>query len=209
MKYSTTIVSLIAMAAPSVFAGNYSNVTEVYSTVTDFEVVTEFTTYCPVPTTLTYGTNTITVTGATTLTITDCPCTIPKTTPTPEVEVVTEFTTYCPEPTTLTYGTNTITVTAATTLTITDCPCTVSKATPTPEITAAVLTPEEATTSTVCPPEGCDSTITVPIKVTVTNSHTLSGNSTSPIPIVEATGAADKLIPAGAFAGAIALVFLF
>jgi len=42
------------------------------------EVVTEFTTFCPSPTTLTHGDKTYTVTEATTLTITDCPCTISK-----------------------------------------------------------------------------------------------------------------------------------
>ncbi len=163
MRYSTIVASLVTLAAPSVFAGNYSNVTEVYDTVTAYEVVTEFTTYCPEPTTLTYGTKTITVTGATTLTITDCPCTIPVTSPTPEVTA--------------------------------------------PALIAPALTPEGTTTSTVCPPEGCDSTITVPIKVTVTNSRTMSGNGTAMI--AEATGAADKLIPAGAFAGAVAFAFLF
>lgn len=43
---------------------------------TTTKVVEEYTTYCPHPTTLTYGEKTYTVTEATTLTITDCPCTI-------------------------------------------------------------------------------------------------------------------------------------
>ncbi|KAK6950865.1 hypothetical protein Daesc_007393 [Daldinia eschscholtzii] len=42
------------------------------------EVVTSYETYCPGPTQITYGTNTYTVTEPTTLTITDCPCTISK-----------------------------------------------------------------------------------------------------------------------------------
>ncbi|EEP76032.1 predicted protein [Uncinocarpus reesii 1704] len=42
------------------------------------EVVTQYTTYCPGPTTITHGTNTYTVTEATTLTITDCPCTVTR-----------------------------------------------------------------------------------------------------------------------------------
>ncbi|KAF4450822.1 cell wall glyco, partial [Fusarium albosuccineum] len=42
------------------------------------EVVTAVTTYCPGPTTLTYDDKTYTITEATTLTITDCPCTIAK-----------------------------------------------------------------------------------------------------------------------------------
>ncbi|KAJ8126795.1 hypothetical protein O1611_g6841 [Lasiodiplodia mahajangana] len=40
------------------------------------KVVTAYETYCPYATQITYGTNTYTVTEATTLTITDCPCTI-------------------------------------------------------------------------------------------------------------------------------------
>ncbi|KAL2128530.1 hypothetical protein VTI74DRAFT_9044 [Chaetomium olivicolor] len=42
------------------------------------EVVTAITTYCPAPTKVTYGGSTYTITEATTLTITDCPCTIKK-----------------------------------------------------------------------------------------------------------------------------------
>ncbi|PNS15730.1 Septation initiation network scaffold protein cdc11 [Sphaceloma murrayae] len=44
-------------------------------------VVSSFTTYCPEPTIVSYGTQTFTVTSATTLTITDCPCTITKPVP--------------------------------------------------------------------------------------------------------------------------------
>ncbi|KJX97361.1 hypothetical protein TI39_contig504g00003, partial [Zymoseptoria brevis] len=43
------------------------------------EVVDQFTTYCPHPTTLTYASQTYVVTEATTLTVTNCPCTITKT----------------------------------------------------------------------------------------------------------------------------------
>jgi len=53
-------------------AAAWGNVT--YTT----EVVTAYTTYCPEPTTLTHGDKTYTVTKATTLTISDCPCTISR-----------------------------------------------------------------------------------------------------------------------------------
>ncbi|KAH6697611.1 hypothetical protein F5X68DRAFT_226972 [Plectosphaerella plurivora] len=74
MQFS--IVAVLA-AATAVQAGSYGypapgNVT--YTT----EVVTAYTTYCPEPTTLTHGDKTYTITEATTLTITDCPCTISK-----------------------------------------------------------------------------------------------------------------------------------
>ncbi|KAL2018850.1 hypothetical protein VTK56DRAFT_339 [Thermocarpiscus australiensis] len=66
MKFSTAVLALAAGASA------HSNVT--YTT----EVVTAITTYCPEATTLTHGGKTYTITEATTLTITDCPCTIKK-----------------------------------------------------------------------------------------------------------------------------------
>ncbi|KAH8881602.1 hypothetical protein GQ53DRAFT_832287 [Thozetella sp. PMI_491] len=68
MKFSAAV--LIAAAAGA--SAWKSNVT--YTT----EVVTAYTTYCPGPTEITHGGTTYTVTEATTLTITDCPCTITK-----------------------------------------------------------------------------------------------------------------------------------
>ncbi|TPX18434.1 uncharacterized protein E0L32_011675 [Thyridium curvatum] len=67
MKFS---VAAVAALAAGVSAG--SNVT--YTT----EVVTALTTYCPEATKITHGGKTYTVTEATTLTITDCPCTVTK-----------------------------------------------------------------------------------------------------------------------------------
>jgi hypothetical protein len=49
------------------------------------EVVTAYTTYCPEPTKITHGHKTYTVTKATTLTISDCPCTVTKPAPTSAV----------------------------------------------------------------------------------------------------------------------------
>ncbi|KHN97049.1 uncharacterized protein MAM_05158 [Metarhizium album ARSEF 1941] len=51
--------------------------------VTRTKVVSRFTTYCPGPTTLSVGTKTYTVTAATTLTISECPCTITEVVPPP------------------------------------------------------------------------------------------------------------------------------
>ena len=64
-----TVASLLALATS---AAALSNVT--YTT----EVVTALTTYCPASTTLTHNGKTYTITEATTLTITDCPCTVTK-----------------------------------------------------------------------------------------------------------------------------------
>lgn len=67
MKYT---VSLIAAAVgANAWAKNVTVVTE---------VVGQYTTYCPEATRITHGTKTYTVTAPTTLTITDCPCTITK-----------------------------------------------------------------------------------------------------------------------------------
>ncbi|KAJ5052069.1 uncharacterized protein L3040_001829 [Drepanopeziza brunnea f. sp. 'multigermtubi'] len=68
MKFS--VVSVLALASGAL-AGAYSNDTVVYETIT----TTALTTYCPSATTIVHGTQTYTVTEATTLTITDCPCT--------------------------------------------------------------------------------------------------------------------------------------
>ncbi|KAF4454462.1 clock-controlled 6 (CCG-6) [Fusarium albosuccineum] len=67
MKFAAALAFAAGVAAHA-----KSNVT--YTT----EVVTAYTTYCPGPTEITHGGKTYTVTEATTLTITDCPCTISK-----------------------------------------------------------------------------------------------------------------------------------
>jgi hypothetical protein len=68
MKFS---IAAVVAAAAAVSANK--NGTAVVT-----EVVDVYTTYCPGPTEITHGSKTYTVTEATTLTITDCPCTITK-----------------------------------------------------------------------------------------------------------------------------------
>lgn len=68
MKFS--VAAVVAAAVVGVSAG--SNVTYVT------EVVTALTTFCPEPTQITHDGKTYTITKATTLTITDCPCTVTK-----------------------------------------------------------------------------------------------------------------------------------
>lgn len=67
MKFTA---ALLALAAGAMALKN--NGTVVYET----KVVTAITTFCPAPTEVTYGGSTYTVTEATTLTISDCPCTV-------------------------------------------------------------------------------------------------------------------------------------
>jgi hypothetical protein len=54
--------------------GSNATASDVYVT----EVVTAFTTYCPEATQITHGGSTYTVSEATTLTITNCPCTVTR-----------------------------------------------------------------------------------------------------------------------------------
>jgi len=73
MRFSIALTALAASVASASYG--YGNTTD-YTTT---EVVTSYTTYCPSPTQITHGTHTYTVTSATTLTITNCPCTLTKT----------------------------------------------------------------------------------------------------------------------------------
>lgn len=68
MQFSKVLIP--AAIASSVAAANITVTTDV--------VVTDYTTYCPYPTTVVINNKTITVTEATTLTVTG-PCTIPST----------------------------------------------------------------------------------------------------------------------------------
>jgi len=68
---SKPVVPVPSVPAPAAPA---HNATESWVT----EVVTALTTYCPLATEIVHGSKTYTVTSATTLTITDCPCTITK-----------------------------------------------------------------------------------------------------------------------------------
>ncbi|EPE27881.1 hypothetical protein GLAREA_04672 [Glarea lozoyensis ATCC 20868] len=72
----------------------------VYITTT----VSEYTTYCPVPTQVIQGNVTYTVTSATTLTIKNCPCTVSYPATTYTTVTLSSTTTYCPAPTTVTIG---------------------------------------------------------------------------------------------------------
>ncbi|EHA48680.1 hypothetical protein MCOR27_004156 [Pyricularia oryzae] len=74
MQFS--VAAVLAFAAAGVSAHAFNNGTQTYVT----EVVTAYTTFCPVATEITAGGKTYTVTSATTLTITDCAsgCTVTK-----------------------------------------------------------------------------------------------------------------------------------
>ncbi|KAI9848461.1 MAG: hypothetical protein M1837_000256 [Sclerophora amabilis] len=90
MRFSTAASAAALVAGAS---ASYSNATipsgtgshPVYTT----EVLTAFTTYCPSPTEIVHSSKTYTVTEATTLTITDCPCTVTK-------PISSAVVTYCP-----------------------------------------------------------------------------------------------------------------
>jgi hypothetical protein len=72
MRFSTAVAASAAFVAGANAWGNSTGL--VYTT----EVMTAYTTYCPEATQITHGGVTYTVTEATTLTITNCPCTVTK-----------------------------------------------------------------------------------------------------------------------------------
>ncbi|KAI9048745.1 hypothetical protein LZ554_007576 [Drepanopeziza brunnea f. sp. 'monogermtubi'] len=87
MQFSAVTVLALASSAAAGYAygsGSGSNVTVVYTT----EIHTAYTTYCPASTELTFNGITYTATESTTLTITNCPCTVVK-------PVVTSTYVYC------------------------------------------------------------------------------------------------------------------
>ncbi|TKA75646.1 hypothetical protein B0A55_04999 [Friedmanniomyces simplex] len=71
---STKSATGIATVSETVTANGTATASIHYTT----EVVSKFTTYCPSATSLTLGNHTYTISTATTLTVTDCPCTITK-----------------------------------------------------------------------------------------------------------------------------------
>ncbi|TKA76409.1 hypothetical protein B0A49_05396 [Cryomyces minteri] len=71
MRFSIAAAAIVFVAGVSAAS---NDTLPVYVT----EVVTAYTTYCPAPTSIVHGNQTYTVTEATTLTITNCPCTITK-----------------------------------------------------------------------------------------------------------------------------------
>jgi len=93
-----------AVAVAALVAGVSAWKNETYVT----DVVTSYTTYCPEATTIVQGSKTWTVTEATTLTITDCPCTITK-----PVYTSTTSSISCEETTTSVYVAPVYTTTAA------------------------------------------------------------------------------------------------
>ncbi|KAH0543809.1 hypothetical protein GP486_008548 [Trichoglossum hirsutum] len=76
MRFSVVAASVLSLAAgASAWSNNTSAADDdVYVT----EVVTAYTTFCPGPTVISHAGETYTITKATTLTITNCPCTITK-----------------------------------------------------------------------------------------------------------------------------------
>ncbi|KAK9450342.1 uncharacterized protein V1518DRAFT_205001 [Limtongia smithiae] len=75
MKFTAVISAAVLLAGAAQAAFTNGTSTTLMYDVTTTEVVTEYTTYCPYATTFTEGNSTYTVTEATTLTITNCPCT--------------------------------------------------------------------------------------------------------------------------------------
>lgn len=210
MKSFQTLLPALALFAAA-YGWDNSTGTTTYTTVT----TDIYTTVCPSPTVFTQGTKTYTVTASTTLTITDCPCTItkpvikPTYTPPANASIpvipppvwttttVSEYTTYCPAPTTVVQGNKTYTVSKATTLTITNCPCTISytttpKPTPTPSVsylTTFCPSPTTIVIGTESHIVSTPGTVTIPITTTpVAPGTTVSATKTPVGPSATTTG---------------------
>jgi len=99
MNFLTILSSFSAVALAQYFNSSSELIPPTVAdviTITHNTVVTEFTTYCPEPTTIVTNDKTFTITEPTILTITDCPCTIPTTyisTPSTEEVTSTDITT--------------------------------------------------------------------------------------------------------------------
>jgi len=116
-KCPCTIVKPLSSVVPSSTYVPPVNSTSIFVTTT--ETVSSYTTYCPVPTTVVQGNQTYTITSATTLTVTNCPCSLTKTYPASLTTItLSSLTTFCPAPTTITYSSATYPVTTSGTVTL-------------------------------------------------------------------------------------------
>lgn len=82
MKYSAVILAFaagsLAASYPEYYPKNTTSSAAYEPSIYETLTTTAFTTYCPYATTIVQNSKTYTVTEATTLTITDCPCTYTK-----------------------------------------------------------------------------------------------------------------------------------
>lgn len=76
--YAPPVYGGYAPPANETTTSSTSTSTTMSHTMYTTEVLTALTTYCPSPTAITHGSMTYTITEATTLTITNCPCTVTK-----------------------------------------------------------------------------------------------------------------------------------
>ncbi|RDL36427.1 uncharacterized protein BP5553_05779 [Venustampulla echinocandica] len=142
--------------------------------------VSEYTTYCPAPTSVIQGNQTYTITEATTLTITNCPCTVSYPPSTTKTVTVSTLTTYCPAPTTITHSSSTYTVTTSGTATIPIVSVTtVPNSPPTPTVPApGVTAAPPAPTAPGVVPTGSNPTVGKPPTPTASSSI-IEANSAS------------------------------
>lgn len=166
-----------------------------------------FTTYCPQPTTVVQKNITYTVSSATTLTITNCPCTLTSTVPVTTTTIYTDkFMTYCPQPTTTVFGSQTFTITKPTTITVSNCPTTMVSVVP-------VMPTSSAKPSTMMSTSAKPSYVSNPFVPGAVNgsssstNKTASASSTGYIPAQQTTNAGARFGASAAVAGLGALAF--
>jgi hypothetical protein len=164
------------------------------------EVVTSYETYCPGPTTLTYGQTTYTISSATTLTITDCPggCTVTKPVYTTSAVVCST----CDVPSDVPYPTTTpVYPTEVPTSEV-------------PEVPEVPTTEAPTTYPTVAPPTTYPNTtiatsvVTSDYPVVPTGGVTVTPSATPEYPTAIPTAGAAKLAAGAGLAGLMGLVAL-
>ncbi|GAB7338980.1 hypothetical protein MBLNU457_5649t1 [Dothideomycetes sp. NU457] len=171
-----------------------------------------FTTYCPQPTTVVQKNVTYTVHSATTLTISNCPCTLTTTVPVTTTTIYTDkFTTYCPQPTTTVFGSQTFTITKPTTLTVSNCPTTMVSVVPVMPTTMAKPSSMSMMSSSASSPAKPTYVANpfVPSAAVNGSSKTSSSATSTGYAPVQYTGAAAARVGAGVGAVAVAGLAFF
>jgi hypothetical protein len=165
--FTKPIKTLPPTSTPSVVPPTNSTTSLPPVWVTTTETVSSYTTYCPLPTSVVQGNKTYTVSEATTLTITNCPCTQTKTYPgTVTTITLSSLTTYCPVPTTITYSSATYPVTTTGSVTIPIVTYSTIPITSAPTVAPVSTVPVSSGLTTVA------SATKTPIKVTSTAATT-------------------------------------
>jgi hypothetical protein len=180
--------------------------TSEYTWITTTETVKSYTTYCPYATSIIEGNKTYTVSEATTLTVTDCPCTKTNSYPAyPTTITIGTTTTYCPAPTTITTGYTTIVISTPGSYPIPVC---TTSYVPVPVSSTSAVVGTVSGTPVYSPSVVVPYPTSSPVGVTTSYGTGIPVTPTSSTPVQVTNAAALKQVGAGAFAVGIAAMLL-